>query len=259
MLTGQGPSDGDGVCLGAISTYWSDYEMLAKVVQLFSQRSRAKRAGLFCGYLRPTENDKILDLGSEDGSFIAEIIPFRANVFIGDIDEEMLSRGRARYGFKTVLLDESGVLPFEDDYFDIVHCNSVIEHVTVDKMQRWSPQSTREFVKMAFERQKTFANEIRRVGKSYFVQTPNKNFVLESHTWLPLVQFLPRPLLIRAIRFLNKWWVKTTSPDWNLLGSKQMKELFPEAVIVKERALGLTKSLIAISGARVQNNQEGSM
>ena len=158
-----------------------------------------------------------------------------------------------------MLLDESGVLPFEDDYFDIVHCNSVIEHVTVDKMQRWSRQSTREFVKMAFERQKTFASEIRRVGKSYFVQTPNKNFVLESHTWLPLVQFLPRPLLIRAIRFLNKWWVKTTSPDWNLLGSKQMKELFPEAVIVKERALGLTKSLIAISGARVQNNQEGSM
>lgn len=222
--------------------------MIKKVAEVFSERCRARRAALFSRYLHPTQEDKILDLGSENGSCIAKIVPFRKNVFIADIDEQMLARGRARYGFKTVLLDESGALPFEDGSFDIVHCNSVIEHVTVDKMQRWSPQSTREFVKMAFERQKTFANEIRRVGKSYFVQTPNKNFVLESHTWLPLIQFLPRPLLIRAIRFLNKWWVKPTSPDWNLLGWQQMKELFPEAVIVKERVLGLTKSLMAIGG-----------
>ena len=211
-----------------------------------------------CQYLHPTESDKILDLGSEDGSFIAATIPFRENVVIADIDEEMLSRGRARYGFETVLLDESGELPFEDNWFDIVHCNSVIEHVTVDKKQQWSLQSAKQFTKVAFERQKCFANEIRRVGKSYFVQTPNRNFLFESHTWLPVIQFLPRPLLIKAIRFLNKWWVKKTSPDWNLLTGRQMKELFPEAVIIKERVLGLTKSLIAISGDRGENRQGNS-
>jgi hypothetical protein len=220
--------------------------MIAKVAWSFSQSHRVRRAALFHRYLHPTQEDKILDLGSEDGSFVADIIPFRKNVFIADIDEEMLSRGRARYGFKTVLLDESGVLPFEDDYFDIIHCNSVIEHVAIDKKQQWSLQSQKEFIEVAFERQKRFAGEIRRVGKNYFVQTPNKNFIFESHTWLPLVQFLPRPLLIKTIKFLNKWWVKKTAPDWNLLTVKQMKELFPDAVIIKERVLGLTKSLIAI-------------
>lgn len=208
---------------------------------------------MFRRYLQPTQQDKILDLGSEDGSYIANIIPFRDNVFIADINQEMLSRGRACYGFETVLLDESGVLPFEDNYFDIVHCNSVIEHVTIDKVQRWSFQSGKEFAKLAFERQRQFAGEIRRVGKSYFVQTPNKNFIFESHTWLPLVQFLPRPLLIKTIRFLNKWWVKKTAPGWNLLKVKQMRELFPDAVIVREKVLGLTKSLIAIGGDRAQN------
>lgn len=226
--------------------------MIKKVAQLFSQKNRARRAVMFRRYLQPTQQDKILDLGSADGSFIAEIIPFRENVFIADINEEMLCRGRARYGFEMVLLDESGILPFEDNYFEIVHCNSVIEHVTIDKTRRWSLQSTKEFTKAAFARQKQFASEIRRVGKSYFVQTPNKNFVFESHTWLPLVQFLPRPLLIKTIRFLNKWWVKKTSPDWNLLTAEQMRELFPEAIITREKVFGLTKSLIAIGGNRAQ-------
>jgi len=228
----------------------SESNPITKLALSFSERSRQKRAKLFHHWLCPTENSIILDLGSEDGSYIAEIIPFRKNVFIADIDEEMLSRGRARYGFETVLLDESGVLPFEDDYFDIVHCNSVIEHVTIEKIQRWLLQSAKQFTEVAFERQKQFANEIRRVGKSYFVQTPNKNFVFESHTWLPVIQFLPRPLLIKAIRFLNKWWVKKTSPDWNLLTGRQMKELFPDALIVRERVLGFTKSLIAVSHSR---------
>jgi len=225
-------------------------DMIAKIAEALSKRCRAKRAVLFCQHLHPTWQSKILDIGSENGSFIASVVPFRENVVIADIDEEMLSRGREKYGFKTILLDESGVLPFEDNCFDIVHCNSVIEHVTVDKVLCSSLKSSKEFKKAAYKRQQRFASEIRRVGKSYFVQTPNRNFVIESHCWLPLVQFLPRTMLIKTIRWLNRWWVKTTAPDWNLLTVKQMKKLFPDSVIVKERILGLTKSLIAISGKR---------
>jgi hypothetical protein len=224
--------------------------MIEKIVHLFSQRSRAKRAALFHQYLHPTQQDKILDLGSEDGSSIANIIPFRENVFIADINQQMLARGRQQYGFKTVLLDEGGTLPFEDNYFDIVHCNSVIEHVGIDKAQQWSVRDGKKFAKMAFERQKKFADEIRRVGKSYFVQTPNKNFIFESHTWLPFIQYFPRPLFLKTIENLNKWWIKKTIPDWNLLTVKQMKELFPEATIIRERVLGLTKSLIMVGRMR---------
>jgi len=150
--------------------------MIRSLYKAFSTTCRRRRAALLCTYLRPTEDDRILDLGSGDGSFIASIVPFRKNVLIADIDENVLSRARARYGFETVLLDSSGVLPFEDDYFDIVHCNSVIEHVTIDKEHAWAIQSQEQFERVAFARQRTFAGEIRRVGKSYFVQTPNRNF-----------------------------------------------------------------------------------
>jgi len=221
-------------------------KLIKKAEKIFSASSRKRRTKLFYDYFYPSEKHKILDLGSEDGSHIASITPFRKNVFIADIDQEMLDRGKKKYGFNTVLIKEDGDLPFEDNFFDIVYCNSTIEHVSVDKTQRWHLKDGREFAQKAFERQRKFASEIQRVGKGYFVQTPGKSFIIESHTWLPLIQFLPRPILISTIKWLNKWWIKKTTPDWYLLTTKQMSLLFPNAVIHKEKVFFLTKSLIAI-------------
>jgi len=201
---------------------------------------------MFLDYMKPSEEDKILDLGSEDGSYIASIIPFRKNVYIADIDQKMLLRGNNKYGFQTVVIKEDGVLPFEDNYFDIVHCNSVVEHVGIDKSRQWDLKDGDVFAKQSFQRQQRFANEIRRIAKRYFVQTPNRNFLIESHTWIPFVQFLPRPVLVSFIKWLNKWWVKKTSPDWHLLNCRQMRLLFPDAVIIKENTGFLCKSIIAV-------------
>jgi len=225
---------------------FKDCRMIAVLANWFSDWCRSKRVRLFFQYIQPTEEDKILDLGSENGNYIASIIPFKKNVYIADINQEMLLQGQRQYGFNTVLLDEGGMLPFEDKFFDIVHCNSVIEHVTIDKRFQWSFQSQVDFTKASFERQKQFAKEIRRIGRNYFVQTPNKYFMVESHTWLPFIQFLPRNILINIIKWFNKYWVKKTAPDWNLLSEEQMRILFPDSTIIKERIFGLTKSLIAV-------------
>ena len=56
--------------------------MLKKAAKLISDKYRKKRGELFCKYLYPTEDSKILDLGSEDGRHIAMVVPFRKNVFI---------------------------------------------------------------------------------------------------------------------------------------------------------------------------------
>jgi len=79
------------------------------------------------------------------------------------------------------------------------------------------------------------------------VQTPDKWFPVESHTWLPVVIVaLPRGLQLRLVGWLNRWWIKPTQVDWNLLTASDMARLFPEAEIVRERTLGLSKSLIAV-------------
>jgi SAM-dependent methyltransferase len=222
-------------------------ETVVGAISKWSEGRRRSRGEMFRALLSPTDGDRILDLGSEEGDHIAAIVPFRENVTIADIDAAALERGRARHGFRTALLDESGSLPFADDEFDIVFCSSVIEHVTVAKDQLQGLTDGRAFREASWQHQRRFADEIRRVGKRYFVQTPDKWYPVESHTWLPgAIVVVPRPLQLRLVGWLNRWWIKPTQVDWNLLTASDMGKLFPETEIVRERTLGLSKSLIAV-------------
>jgi hypothetical protein len=103
---------------------------------------------------------------------------------------------------------------------------------------------------LAWANQKKFADEVRRVGKSFFVQTPNRGFLIESHSWLPLAGFLPRPWLLKVLRLSNQFWIKGAPPDFNLLDARQMAQLFPEAEIVLEKKFGLVKSIMAMKITR---------
>lgn len=225
--------------------------MLKFLLSNVSKRARAKRKALFIRYMNPCEENIILDLGSEDGRYISSIIPFRKNVFISDISYKFLKVGKEKYKFKGILLPDDGCMPFDDKSFDIVHCSSVIEHVTVKKNKIYKYKTWNDFRTDAFENQKQFANEIRRIAKNYFIQTPNKYFIIESHTLLPLTNLLSRKILMFFIPLLNKFWIKKTSLDWNLLSKKEFEELFPEAKIIKEKFLFMTKSLIAIKSDRI--------
>jgi hypothetical protein len=97
------------------------------------------------------------------------------------------------------------------------------------------------------ELQETFASEIWRVGRRYFVQTPNRYFPIEPHYQFPLFQFLPhRVQRVLNRRFTLGWQPKGSWEEINLLSSRQLKRLFPDAEIHRERVLGLTKSLMAV-------------
>jgi SAM-dependent methyltransferase len=132
------------------------------------------------------------------------------------------------------------VLPFPDSAFDVVFSNSVIEHLT-----------TRE-------RQQQFANEVIRVGKRCYVQTPNRWFPVETHLLTPFVHYLPKrwqaPLVRRATVWAfvtgikgdrRRFYIEHYLKDVRLLDRSEMQALFPQATIVVERFLGFAKSLIA--------------
>lgn len=115
---------------------------IAAFVTRASEKARQKRAAIFRRTFLLDRQTKLLDLGSEDGSNIAFVLAGSCikpeNVFIADIETSKLEIGRKRYGFTTVLLDESGKIPYPDQFFDLVYCSSVIEHVTVPKEQVWN-------------------------------------------------------------------------------------------------------------------------
>ncbi len=223
---------------------------LRHLVGALSGRARARRAEVFRRLFSLGPGTKILDLGSENGSFIHSVLEGTAvdpsNVYIADIQEPAIVEGAARFGFTPVLVDESGPLPFDDGFFDVVHCSSVIEHVTVSKDEVWNLRSCDAFRRQATVHQQEIAREIARLGRQYFVQTPCRSFPVESHTWLPGLGWLPRPLLIPTLRLTNRLWIKKTNPDWRLLNGSEMADLFPDARIVAERAMGLTKSIMAV-------------
>ena len=138
-----------------------------------------------------------------------------------------------------VVGDATQMDEFEDQSFDIVFSNSVIEHVG------------------DFEQQKRMAREIIRIGKRYFVQTPNYWFPIEPHFLLPGFQWLPVPARIWMIRRSNLgWYQRTPDPEGardlihhnRLLTKKEFKSLFPGAKLYEEKIVGLTKSFVAYSG-----------
>ncbi len=227
---------------------------LQQTVWAASRRARQKRAGIFRQKFKLDETTRVLDIGSENGENINLVLTgtpvLPENVFIADIQIEAINYGREKFGYQTVLLDESGKLPFAAGEFDVVYCSSVIEHVTLPKSEIWQITNEGEFRRKAWANQIKFANEVRRVGKAFFVQTPNRGFLIESHSWLPLAGFLLRPWLLKVLRFSNQFWVKGAPPDFNLLDASEMAQLFPEAEIVLEKKFGLVKSIMAMKITR---------
>jgi hypothetical protein len=134
-------------------------------------------------------------------------------------------------------------LPFRDRSFDIVFSNSVIEHIATPADQR------------------RFADEVRRTGRAYWVQTPDRRFPVEPHLVTPFLHWLPKGARVAIARRFTVWsLIERPSPDrWEfyirhcseevrLLGPRELQEMFPEARIIRERFLGLSKSLIAVAG-----------
>lgn len=121
--------------------------------------------------------------------------------------------------------------------YDLVFSNSVIEHVGL------------------WRRQMAMANEVRRVGKSYFVQTPYFWFPVEPHLRTLFIHWLPQSIAYRMmLRKKRGFWKKSDTVSEAtlavqsaiILDIRQMRELFPDAHLQNEKFMGWTKSLIAI-------------
>jgi 2-polyprenyl-3-methyl-5-hydroxy-6-metoxy-1,4-benzoquinol methylase len=220
--------------------------MLRAVFKRFSAYAQRKRAAILASRVNLPADARVIDLGGNDGGQVARCFPHWRNVTVCDLSEIALTKARAR-GFKTIHADAAKGIPVPDKYFDFCFCSSVIEHVTGPKAQMCAMGNGRVFRQTALAHQQALAAELRRISKSYYVQTPHPLFPIESHCWLPAaILLLPRAWLLALVRFMNVFWPKKATPDWNLLSRADLARMFPEAEIVTERFLGFSKSLIAI-------------
>jgi hypothetical protein len=89
------------------------------------------------------------------------------------------------------------------------------------------------------EAQAQFAREVARVGRGYWVQTPNRYFPIEE-------RFTVWQLVVRPAEDGKRWYIDQYREQVRLLSAGDMARLFSDARIRKERFLLLTKSLIAV-------------
>lgn len=194
--------------------------------------ARMRRLRQLCNEIDGT--GRILDVGGTH-SWWNMVQPLNREITIVNIDTRLEDNVRAA-GYEFAVADGRS-LPYETGSFDLVFSNSVIEHVG-----NW-------------EDQQRFASELLRVGKSVYVQTPNKWFPVEPHLITIFVHWLPTAVQVPLIRWLSVWgWV--TKPDratietfvsgTRLLSGREFKEIFPGCKIEKEGFLGMAKSYIAV-------------
>jgi ubiquinone/menaquinone biosynthesis C-methylase UbiE len=197
---------------------------------------RQKRFAFFLSLLDGIDKGqdiKILDIGGTQEYW--NLMGFdRPNVHITLLN--LHSQPTTGQNFKSITGDATNIREYADNSFDIVYSNSVIEHLYTKENQ----------IKMA--------NEVQRVGKNYFVQTPNMNFPLEPHFVFPMFQFLPRGVRINLIQNFTLGHIERRKEraqaediinEIQLLRISEMKELFPKGDIYEEKFMGLTKSIVS--------------
>lgn len=138
---------------------------------------------------------------------------------------------------QSVMGDARDLSQFADQQFDIVFSNSTIEHVG------------------DYDDQHRMAKEVKRLGKQYFIQTPNKFFPVEPHFAFPLFQFLPISMRAWLAHTFAMGWRTNPIEDYQaavdevssirLLSQREFNNLFPESNIYQEKYLGLNKSFVA--------------
>jgi hypothetical protein len=216
--------------------------LLVRMMNRFRTCSRQLKLGLFFETTHPEYGDRVLDIGGGWGLFLQAFLERGLQAIVVDVDLASLQSIRAHHPGVPLVLASGTELPFKDHTFQSVFSNAVIEHVGGRAAQ------TR------------FASEVKRVGRSYFVCTPNKLFPFEFHYGLPAYQFVPRPVqrLLARRCGLGLWYDRQRWEDIRLLTRPQLAGLFPDGKVLGLRVTFMSETLIAVKSAGLtKENQHG--
>jgi predicted SAM-dependent methyltransferase len=190
---------------------------------------RGQIAQLANHFRRPIE---ILDVGGRAEYWNNVGLDNIAAIRLLNKDQSELDRQAPSDLFINELGDARNLSNYADKSIDLVHSNSVIEHVGL-----WQDMCA-------------MADEVLRVGMSGWIQTPAWEFPIEPHFRLPFLHWFAQPLR-RAILSQSRHYGSLDIRNRryhidriNLLSHGEFKSLFPECDIFVER-LVLAKSYTA--------------
>jgi hypothetical protein len=201
-------------------------------------RHRARRWDLVAARFPDLARMEVVDLGGTVEAWRrAPVRPARVTVVNlfepGDSDESWLVPVTGDACAAREALERAG----RAQRYDLVFSNSLIEHVG------------------GHAQRAALATEIRELAPRHWVQTPYRYFPVEPHWLFPGLQFLPMGLRARVAA---AWPMAHTKPEsaaqamaevqWTeLIGVAELRAYFPRSHVLRERALGVTKSIVAVA------------
>ncbi len=204
----------------------------------FANRLRSSRFSKFealtAGLPRPL---RILDVGGTNAFWENRGWHKRSDVEILTLN--LVAEKEEHSNIKPLVGDATNLAQFDDRSIDVVFSNSVIEHL------------------FTFENQRRMASEVQRVGKAYWMQTPNFWFPVEPHFHFVGWQWLPVGARTSILQRRACGWrgpcpdpieARRLVEEIRLLTRSELKTLFPNARILAERFGGLVKSWTAVAG-----------
>ncbi|MBS1518260.1 MAG: class I SAM-dependent methyltransferase [Bacteroidetes bacterium] len=204
-------------------------------INSISYRLRNKRKEIFLEFISKFERPvRILDLGGSGY--------FWKNLNLVNLDDLRILLVNTEFqdvekysNIEFINKDVRDLSAYGDKEFDLVHSNSLIEHLGKK------------------EEQKKLAEEIQRIGRHYFIQTPNYYFPVEPHFMFPFFQFLPLKSRAGLLMKHNLGWfekkeniseAEELAKSIRLLKKSELKEFFSGAEIYSEKYFLFTKSFI---------------
>jgi len=212
-----------------------DLEDWSRAANRISHWNRQRKWRLFEREINPQPETKVLDVGYSDeeysvtDNFIEKHYSYPEMLTALGIEKPQ--KFRDRYPKVNAIPYDGNEFPFEDDSFDVVWSNAVIEHVGNRLAQL------------------QFLRELYRVGRRAFITTPNRYFPVEVHTRTPLLHYLPKVVFDRYLRLVGKSWA--AGSYMRLLSSHEIKSLLDEAGITdyrihRNRLLGVTLDFVVM-------------
>jgi len=204
-----------------------------RFIHPISAHFRSRRAVALLKHYPGLSDWKICDLGGSRHFWQEsklDVDPAKVVILNISLDEVDAYGDNSSQQIPTILYD-GHTIPFPDRSYDLLVCNSLLEHVA---------PSDREGL----------CKEMRRVAKRIYLQTPAFEFPIEPHFVIPFVHWLPRQFG-RIVARMGLWNLlgRPSKPvfdsyfdDTQLLTQQEVSRLFPGVPVLAEKFVGLAKS-----------------
>lgn len=213
------------------------YEKLLPIYHWLWKHWREKRYRMFHELMAAEPIVKLLDVGGSSGDWFGRMATVKHVDCLNLGDPAPVSAPAGSPEIR-ILQGDGRNLEYANQSYEVIYSNSVIEHVG-----DWDDQ-----VK--------FANEMRRVGRKLWIQTPAFECPLEPHYLGLAIHWLPMSCRWFAARWLTVVGLtnaagidglRSIMSTTRLLTKKEFRQLFPDCELRTERLfLVFRKSYIAI-------------